>query len=529
MRSYRRRHISHPLRATRNVKGSALFALMIAISSPCIIHAQTANADQMMQQIERLTNAMAKTQGEIEESQRELSEMREQLKALQAQMSANAYTPAPQPTSQASETAPDPVPKTMEAEIENLRERQDVEESQLATHEQAKVESESKYPVKITGLILFTSFVNTSAVDVPATPSVAVYGSGSTGATIRQTVLGFDAHGPHLFGAQSYANLRVDFDGNPQSGSSPSNYIGYYAGSSLLRLRTAHAGLHWEHTDAFFSLDKPLFSPDTPTSLTAVAQPALAWSGNLWSWNPQVGLTRTFDIGSSHAIQLQAALIDPGDAPVAPIVSSAITGATAPSTAQQSRWPGTEAHVSLIGSPLSENGNHVGVGGYFSPHLTSFGERFDAWAGTLDTHIQLPFHLEWISFAYRGAALGGLGGGAFKDYAYRVGSNPAYYYFRPLDDVGGWTQLKERLNKQVELNAAFGLDNVFSDQLRPFAVPNGTIYQNLARNRTYTGNLVYSPSAYLMFSLEYRHLASAPVVGPTMNSNIIGIGAGYKF
>jgi hypothetical protein len=28
-----------------------------------------------------------------------------------------------------------------------------------------------------------------------------------------------------------------------------------------------------------------------PTSLTAVAIPALAWSGNLCTWNPQVGVT----------------------------------------------------------------------------------------------------------------------------------------------------------------------------------------------------------------------------------------------
>ena len=33
--------------------------------------------------------------------------------------------------------------------------------------------------------------------------------------------------------------------------------------------------------------------------------------------------------------------------------------------------------------------------------------------------------------------------------------------------------------------------------------------QNLARNRTFTGNVIYSPSAYLLFSLEYRRLESS--------------------
>ncbi len=40
--------------------------------------------------------------------------------------------------------------------------------------------------------------------------------------------------------------------------------------------------------------------------------------------------------------------------------------------------------------------------------------------------------------------------------------------------------------------------------------------QNLARNRTFTGNVIYSPSAYLLFSLEYRRLESFPVDGPSL-------------
>jgi hypothetical protein len=53
--------------------------------------------------------------------------------------------------------------------------------------------------------------------------------------------------------------------------------------------------------------------------------------------------------------------------------------------------------------------------------------------------------------------------------------------------------------------------------------------QNLARNRTFTGNAIYSPSSSLMFSLEYRHLQSIPVIGAPASTNIIGLGAGYKF
>ena len=319
---------------------------------------------------------------------------------------------------------------------------------------------------------------------------------------MRQTVLGIDASGPHLFGARSYADLRVDFDGNPASGSSTTTYSGYYnANTTLLRLRTAHAGLQWEHTEAYFSLDHPIFSPDMPTSLTAVAIPALAWSGNLWTWNPQVGLNQDFGPSDSRGIRLQAALIDVGDAPLSPPApTSGISTAIPPSSAEESRWPGVEARVELRG-PVANNNedrDHFGIGGYFAPHYSSvLGHGFDSWAGTLDARLLLPARLEFTGSFYRGQALGGLGGGAYKDFAYKADPDSDGYYFRPLDDVGGWAQLKERLSERLELNAAFGIDNAFADELRRYAVPGGTTYQNLSRNRTYTGNVIYSPSAYL--------------------------------
>jgi hypothetical protein len=65
--------------------------------------------------------------------------------------------------------------------------------------------------------------------------------------------------------------------------------------------------------------------------------------------------------------------------------------------------------------------------------------------------------------------------------------------------------------------------------LRPYAGPYPAAYQNLARNRTFTGNVIFSPSAYLLFSLEYRYIVSSPVVGSSAASSIIGLGAGYKF
>ncbi|HEY1648826.1 MAG TPA: hypothetical protein VGF96_12645 [Terracidiphilus sp.] len=512
-------------------------------SAAHVVRAQDANRGDLNERVQNLTDAIVRTQSQLDQSQRQLDDLRRQLAALQHDMSRDISTaaapapaapalaapvpaasapPAPSASSSSDSAA---VAESKSTQLDEIRERQELDESQIATLDQVKVESESKFPVKITGLLLMNGFVNTGAVNVAATPSVAIAGGGSTGASVRQTVLGFDAHGPHLFGARSFADLRVDFDGSPQSGSSSTVYN---ANPTLLRLRTAHAALQWSSTEAFFSLDRPLFSPDTPTSLTAVAEPALAWSGNLWAWNPQFGAKQDLHLGDSHDLRVEAALVDVGDAPLTPpSLPTALTPAAA-GTGEQSRWPGVETHISFLDSGSNEESGHLGVGGYFAPHHSSLGYNYDAWAATLDGRLLLPARLQLTGSFYRGLALGGLGGGAYKDFAYRLDPDGGVYYFKSLDDVGGWSELKEKFNQRVELNAAYGMDNVFAGELRRYAVP-GNAYLNLARNRTYTGNVIFSPSAYLLFSLEYRHLESAPVVGLPAASNIIGLGAGYKF
>lgn len=500
-----------------------------------VVYAQATTQESLTKRVQQLTAAMARTQAQLQQSQRQLDEMRKELGELERQMARSGASTNTQSASGSSSTSSSPSqakPESTSAAIQDIRERQAMQESQIATQAQSKVESESRYPIKVTGLLLLNGFVNSSAVDMAATPTIALPGAGSTGATVRQTILGIDARGPHLFGARSYADLRVDFDGKPASSSSTTTYSGYYnASTTLLRLRTAHAGLQWKHTEAYFSLDHPIFSPDTPTSLTAVAVPAFAWSGNLWTWNPQVGINQDLGSPDSLGFRIQAALIDVGDAPLSPPIASGST-VPPPTSSEQSRWPGVEARIALRGPVVNtnEDRSHLGVGGYFASHYsTALGHGFDSWAGTLDARFLLPARLEFSGSFYRGQALGGLGGGTYKDIVYRADPDSGGYYFRPLDDVGGWAQLKERISERLELNAAFGIDNSFASEMRRYAVPGGIIYQNLTRNITYTGNVIYSPSAYLLFSLEYRHLGSSFVVGPPASSNIIGLGAGYKF
>src|ERR1017187_5317565 len=215
---------SRPIRHALLRNASLVFSVAVFGGlSAHILYAQTTNQETPSEQIQRLTDSMARAQAQLDD-------MRQQLLALKRQMAQSGSTstapesPTVVPTSSPSVTASTP-PSTADA-IDGLREQQAIQGSEIATHEQSKVESESKYPVKITGLLLLNGFVNTSQVDMAATPTVAVPGSGSTGASLRQTVLGLDPRGPHLFGARSYGDLSVDFNGNPQSATSVANYAG---------------------------------------------------------------------------------------------------------------------------------------------------------------------------------------------------------------------------------------------------------------------------------------------------------------
>ena len=240
---------------------------------------------------QQLTEAVTKAQAQIDASQRQILQLQQELMGLQEQIAKQKTLPS-QPAE--TTTTADAVAK-LTKDVEDLHERQAMQQSQIATLDQSKVESESKYSVKLSGLILANGFVNTHRVDIAADPTYALYGPGTTGLSLRQTILGVDARGPHLFGATTHGDVHADFFG-------ASTQMSYDTGG-LLRLRTAHAEMNWKDTKVFVELDRTILVPNAPSSLTAVAEPPLAWAGNLWSWNPQLGISHEIDLGGHEAHQ----------------------------------------------------------------------------------------------------------------------------------------------------------------------------------------------------------------------------------
>jgi hypothetical protein len=462
--------------------------------------------EELVRHIDELSSKIDSMRQQLTESQNEVEAMRAEIESLRSQLVEKNQG------EEAEQTA-----TSLRADVQQLEEKSDVMESEIRTHDQTKVESASKYPVRVTGLVLFTSVALSGATDdldlpIIAMPQMPGEPSGSLSATARQSILGVDAAGPHVWGASSSAALNVDFFGGIP-------YADYTTAAGTVRLRTAHATLAWPERSATVEFEQPIISPRNPTSWVTVGEPALAWSGNLWTWAPQLEYRENNLLPGSH-LSGEFAFIDP-PAPGAPLSTSV----RIPDGSENSRQPGYEARLS---ENLKWGTRDIGFGasGFYSRQAFGYAAHGDAWVGAADWLFPLAKGVDFSGEFYRGRSIGGLGGGTFKNYASYDGGE----YYRALDAEGGWGQVKFTFMPQLEGNVAMGQDNAFEGELRDSDLATeDEMYVNLARNQTAFANLIYRPRTYLLFSTEYRQIRSWPIAGDANRDHIVGLAAGYMF
>ena len=245
---------------------------------------------------------------------------------------------------------------------------------------QTKVESASKYRVRLSGIVLMNLVSNQGVVDSIDLPTLAYArppggSGGSFGATLRQSEVGFETFGPAVAGAKTTADLQLDL-----AGGFPSVPNGIDSG--LVRLRTATMRMDWTNTSVVVGQDAIFFSPNSPTSFASLAVPALSAAGNLWGWIPQIRVEHRVALGDRSSLIFQGGILDPvsGEAPGTGYYRE-------PGPGEASRQPAYGTRVAwtrnVFGQPL-----HLGVGGYYSRQDYGFGRNVDGWAGMTD--IELP-------------------------------------------------------------------------------------------------------------------------------------------
>jgi anti-sigma factor RsiW len=134
------------VRSAAGHKGRIWLLIAVALASFAdTLIAQTGTQESVSQQILKLTEAMAATQAQLEQSQRQLNEMQKQLQALQQQLGQNSSTGAAPgtPASTPPASTPQDAVTELQSAVQDIRDRQAMQESQIATQEQTKIENQN--------------------------------------------------------------------------------------------------------------------------------------------------------------------------------------------------------------------------------------------------------------------------------------------------------------------------------------------------------------------------------------------------
>ncbi|HET9401342.1 MAG TPA: hypothetical protein VFO34_10355 [Candidatus Acidoferrales bacterium] len=497
---------------------------------------------ELQSQVQSLTTQIGELRTDEQRANAETRELRKELELARSQpmqtaaaprtsvdpyaitgTTANAMAAAePNATTTASSTQQPSTGQTLEQRVSNLEESQQLTDAKLNDQYQTKVESSSKYRVRLSGMVLLNLFENRGNVDNLDFPEFAsarqpIPTAGAFGGTVRQSEIGLEVFGPDIAGAHTRADVKMDFGG----GFPPTAY-GFSTG--VMRLRTGTLHFDWENTSVIAGQDYLFFSPLDPTSLASLAVPAFSYAGNLWAWTPQVRVEHRFHATETSNFTVSAGILDSvtGEA--------AVNGDRTAVAGERSGQPAFAARAAWTHKAFGRDMT-IGFGGYSARQNWGFGRHVDGWAGTTDVTLPLGKHFDFSGEFYRGRSVGGIGGGIGESVLLRGSgmlTDPTAP-IRPLDSMGGWAQLKYTPVQKLQFNAAFGQDNPFSHEFRGSSWNQNFTYELLKKNVSWMGNFIYQPRSDVLFSLEYRRLRTLDAFTGLNFANQVSMSAGYIF
>lgn len=409
------------------------------------------------------------------------------------------------PTQTAAQTVPEEVLRelaALRAEVRQLRQEVDglkaqqpsaeMTRTQLAELAQTKVQSTTRFPLKIFGTVHAHAFANDGApnwLDIPnlATPPPANPGTFSM--ALRQSRFGFAADGPTIGGMRTNAIVAMDFFGGV-----PGFQTGQVMG--LPRLLVAFARLEGTRVSAEFGQDHTLLAPRDPTSLSGFAFPLLFRSGNLYLRAPQARV----EYAAAPLLRVAGGIVAPIAGDLAGddyrFVPAALGG-------ERSRRPGVQARLEFGGADAeAARRGAIGASGHYGWERRA-GGLVKSWAGAID-------------FGARRDVIG-VAGELF------VGSNiDAFGGALGLDARarGGWAEVQVMPANRLAFHAGGGIDDV-DDARRALLARR--------RNRSLYGNVIVSITPEVQTSVEYRWLATLPLAPREQRNHHVDWVFAYKF
>src|SRR6266404_4111383 len=492
--------------------------------------ASPSNNQELNGKIELLTRSLEQTQTELARSRSEIEQLRAMLGEVLKRMDSAGAALQPQGsntgagvgTGAGTGVAPGPENAPQAAQIS--QDDWDLLNARVEEQRQTKVESGSKFRLKLSGIALFNAFDNTGNVDNLDLPAIAVpkragFPEGGLGASLRQSIIGLTGIGPEIFGARASADLQMGFYGGLPSGYTATT-------SGIANLRIARIRFDWNNTSAIAGLDYPFFSPNLPTTYMSVAVPGFASAGNLWTWTPTIRVEQRFG-GAGSPFKVEAGLLDPS----ANINYTTTNNLRIASPAESSRIPTYAMRVSYD-RKSEERPASFGVAGVYSPQEFFGLYHQDGWAATADWKFAVLPRTELSGQFFTGRGIDGFGGLPENPYPFQ---NQFFYtaltarLLANVGVIGGWSQLKFKWNAQHEFNVAAGTGGRNSVELRQVL---GTTFPTPlipARNQMIFANYIFRPRSDLLFSAEYRRLRTYEITRPADSAGQVGLAVGFLF
>ena len=484
--------------------------------------------EELLNGFDEMRRQFSETQAELHELRREVAEMRAELSGVvvgnvrRVSSVSNGLLDVGGPAAQSVADARQAANRQESSQPSRLQEDLELQGRMLETLSQSKVESGSRYRVRLSGMALVNSFVTSDGggenFDVPelAEPVNPLHSGRSFGTTMRQSLVGLSVSGPTVAGARTSGELQFDFFGGfPETGN------GETAG--LARLRTGAMRLEWPNTTVVLGQTEPFISPLSPTSLASVAVPALSYSGNLWAWVPQVSVEHRRSVANGGAVTLTGGVLDPltGDYPVDSSYFEPGAGhrGGVPAVAGRLGWQ----------SDSSDRPIAVGVGGYYSRQDWGRDRIVNGWATTADGVLPVSRLITLSGEFYKGRAFGGLGAGENGSVLFDGDPGQTSTRVQGLRSTGGWLQAAFALTNRVEFNTALGQDAPSDADLERFRLSPAGGESPIGRNRTGLINVILRARSNLLFSSEFRTIWTVRPDGTRRRAQHLNLAAGVLF
>ena len=444
--------------------------LFLGLALPISLAAQTAEIGQILQRLDNL--------------ERENRDLTAQVRQLQADLA--AARPQPPPVEAATPATP------------TLEERVAIQEQRVEEQSQTKVEASQKFPIRITGMALFNAYLNSQYGGGAEYPTAAALTASpeAGGATMRQTIIGLEYHGPQTFlGGTVHGALAMDF------------FTGGISFNSMFRLRTGSIGVDWKTTKVMIGIDKPIFNPREPSSLAQVGISPLTGAGNLWLWLPQVRVEQDFAFTNFTGLRARVGVVQTHEVP--PYDAST----TSPVTVAPSR-PGAEGRVEFY-HRLDDDRRFEAAWGFHESTTHAGGLSIPSTVFSGDWFFNPYKRVEWTGAFFTGQNVSNLGTGVVNQGYFVYGHRAMAIRAR-----GGWTQFTVHTTPRLDFHLFTGVQYYESAVLGA---------GDVSRSTQYGANLFYRLAPNVLLGPEISQFRTLYIGYGTRLTNHYDLALAYLF